>query len=93
MEASRTADPDGWDSDDVPAAVENESSGKYAYRYQKFEPTWFQDFSYRGNPYRFLDHQNNIMGRLKIRLISCRCLFKMDGGYLGNLVQGSLRPY
>jgi len=59
-----------------------------------FVPVWKREFSYRGSQYRLLDQQNGIMGRLKIRLISSRCLGKLERGYLSPIVgQDNIRPY
>jgi len=70
-------------SNKIPSSVKKEG----------FQPVWLHEFSYRENEYRFLDHQNAVMGHLKIRLLSASCLFKAERSMLSPLAQHNLRPY
>ncbi|CAM9357427.1 unnamed protein product [Chrysoparadoxa australica] len=59
-------------------------------------PHWREELSFRGQPYRKLDHQHGMMGWLSVRLVAASELARIDWDVLSPLpvVGGSeLRPY
>ena len=64
-------------------------------------PLWLPEMSYRGNQYRYLQHQSNVIGYIKIKLIAAKNLSRNDysllslglGGRIGLGSGPEISPY
>ena len=72
------------------SALKSSESGQTFYQRKTEEaendlydnPIWVQDMSYRGQQYRYLQHQSKVMGHLKVKLLEARDLKRKDWSYL-----------
>uniref|UniRef100_A0A7S1UJC0 C2 domain-containing protein n=1 Tax=Phaeomonas parva TaxID=124430 RepID=A0A7S1UJC0_9STRA len=57
-------------------------------------PRWVSNMSYRGNAYRYLDHQQNVMGTVHARVVEAKNLRRLDWSYLQPLASAqNVNPY